>query len=147
LIGWAEVGPGLLQAIGAYRPPETAAVGDGVVAAEQHSVEAEEMVHASAQFGGGRKDLSPSELDRRASRGRPLEVLLEQARQEDAAHRAAHQKPISADTLRVRLGIGATQARRLVKIVRAEFEMNGATDERDKQHTRGAQNADATLTA
>jgi hypothetical protein len=80
-------------------------------------------------------------------RGRPLEVLLEQARQEDAAHRTADQKPISADSLRVRLGIGATQARRLVKIVRAEFEMNGATDERDKRHTRGAQNADATLAA
>ncbi|ONI93062.1 hypothetical protein ALI22I_00370 [Saccharothrix sp. ALI-22-I] len=78
-------------------------------------------------------------------RGRSLEVLLEQAPQEDAAHRTAHQKPISADTLRVRPGIGATQARRLVKIVRAEFEMNGATDERGKRHTRGAQNADANL--
>jgi hypothetical protein len=34
-------------------------------------------------------------------------VLLFPARRADAAHRAAHQKPISADTLRVRLGVGA----------------------------------------
>lgn len=47
-----------------------------------------------------------SELSRRASRDRPLDVLLEQARQEDAAHRVAHQRPISADTLRVRMRIG-----------------------------------------
>jgi hypothetical protein len=36
--------------------------------------------------------------------------LLERARQEDAAHRAVHQRPISADTLRRRLRIGATRA-------------------------------------
>jgi len=47
---------------------------------------------------------------------------LDEARREDAVHRVAHQKPISADTLRIRLGIGATQARRLVKIIRAEFQ-------------------------
>jgi hypothetical protein len=39
---------------------------------------------------------------------------------EDAAHRVAHQRPISAETLRVRLGIGAARARRLVQAVRAE---------------------------
>jgi hypothetical protein len=55
-------------------------------------------------------------------------VLLEQARQEDVAHRAAHQKPISADTLRIRMGIGATRARRLVKIIRAEFQAQVARD-------------------
>jgi hypothetical protein len=48
--------------------------------------------------------------------------LLELARGEDAAHRAAHQKPIPAGTLRARLGIGAAQARRLVKAVRSEFQ-------------------------
>jgi hypothetical protein len=53
---------------------------------------------------------------------RSPEKLLELARGEDAAHRAAHQKPISADTLRVRLGIGAAQARQLVKAVRSEFQ-------------------------
>jgi hypothetical protein len=91
--------------------------------------------------------VSPTRLDQRASCGRPLEVLLEQARQEDEAHRAAHQKPISADTLPVRLGIGATPARRLVKIVRAEFETNGVPAQGSEQHTREVQNADAALAA
>jgi hypothetical protein len=47
-------------------------------------------------------------------------ALLERARQEDAAHRAVHQRPISADTLRRRLGIGAKRSRRLVALVRSE---------------------------
>jgi hypothetical protein len=38
------------------------------------------------------------------------------------AHRADCQKPISADTLRVRLGIGAAPARHLVKVVREEHQ-------------------------
>jgi hypothetical protein len=53
---------------------------------------------------------------------------LERARQEDAAHRARTQKPISADTLRVRLGVGSAKARRLVEIVRSEFEVRNSTD-------------------
>ena len=55
-------------------------------------------------------------------------MLLEQARQEDVAHHAAHQRPISADTLRIRMGIRATRARRLVKIIRAEFQAQVARD-------------------
>lgn len=53
---------------------------------------------------------------------RMSDALLTRARKEDAVHRAVHQTPISADTLRVRLGVGAARARRLVKIVRSEFE-------------------------
>ncbi|GAB2996418.1 hypothetical protein GCM10017788_28830 [Amycolatopsis acidiphila] len=63
-----------------------------------------------------------SKGEERAVVGRTPEALLAQARREDAVHREAHQKPISADTLRVRLGVGATRARQLVKIVRSEFE-------------------------
>lgn len=147
LIGWAEVGPGFLQAIGTTHPSETVAVASCVAAVEPRSGEAKELVGAPEQSEGRRQDLSPTELDQRVPRGRPLEVLLELARQEDAAHRATHQKPISADTLRVRLGIGATPARRLVKIVRSEFETNGAPDQGTEQHTREVQNADAALAA
>jgi hypothetical protein len=64
----------------------------------------------------------PPQGDKRAIIERTPEALLAQARREDAAHRAAHQKPISADTLRIRLGVGAARARQLVKIVRSEFE-------------------------
>lgn len=147
LIGWAEVGPSFLQAIGAANPPQTATIHGGV-GVKQQSVQTEELVvSGSAQIEAESKGSAPSELSRRVSRDRPLEVLLDQARQEDAAHRVAHQRPISADTLRVRLGIGATPARRLVKIVRAEFEMNGALNPGDEAHTREDRNVDATLAA
>ena len=43
---------------------------------------------------------------------------MAQAQREDAAH----QKPISADTLRGQLGIGSARARQLVKVVQSEFE-------------------------
>ncbi|MFI7681030.1 MULTISPECIES: hypothetical protein [Pseudonocardiaceae] len=147
LIGWAEVGPGFLQAIGTTYPAKTVADGDSVTGAEAISVEAKESVADPGRSGGDRRHAKPSKLDQRAPRGRPWEVLLEQARQEDTAHRATHQRPISADALRVRLGIGATSARRLVKIVRAEFEANGARDRGDEQRTHEFQNADATLAA
>jgi hypothetical protein len=117
LIGWSEVGPGLLQAIGATSRvpvarevdrPEPAVDADSDEGAPETGTELEEDV--------------PQQREERAVVGRTPEALLAQARREDAAHRVAHQKPISADTLRVRLGVGATRARRLVKIVRSEFE-------------------------
>lgn len=49
--------------------------------------------------------------------------LVERARQEDAKHRAVHQRPISADTLRTQMGIGAKRARRLVALVRSEAQV------------------------
>lgn len=61
---------------------------------------------------------------------RSSEELLKLARHEDAVHRAAHRKPISADTLRVRLGVGATRARRLVKFVRSEHQPESDSDHR-----------------
>jgi hypothetical protein len=50
--------------------------------------------------------------------------LVDRARQEDAKHRAVHQRPISADSLRIRLGIGAKRARRLVALVRTETQLH-----------------------
>jgi hypothetical protein len=65
---------------------------------------------------------------RRSPGSDSLEVLLERVRQEDADHRARTQKPISADALRVQLSVGSAKARRLVEIVRAEFEARNSTD-------------------
>jgi hypothetical protein len=117
LIGWSEVGPGLMQAIGATSRVPVAREVD----------RPERAVHADSDEGAPetRPELDedvPQQGDERAVVGRTPEALLAQARREDAAHRAAHQKPISADTLRVRLGVGATRSRQLVKIVRSEFE-------------------------
>lgn len=74
-------------------------------------------------------------------------MLLDQARREDAAHRVAHQKPISADTLRIRLGIGATQARRLVKIIRAEFQAQTPGDPAREDAEHDARGSAVTLAA
>lgn len=116
LIGWA-VGPALLQAISATRRMPVA--GDvewpePTVGANPDDATPEDQPQLTERV--------PWRGGKQAVIRRTLEALLAQARREDAAHRADHQKPISADTLRVRLGIGATRARQLVKIVRSEFD-------------------------
>lgn len=45
--------------------------------------------------------------------------LLEPARREDLQHRALHQRPISAETLRKRLHVGAGKSRQLVTVLRS----------------------------
>jgi hypothetical protein len=64
----------------------------------------------------------------------PQEDLLVRARHEGAVHRTVRQKPISADTLRVKLGIGSATARRLVKIVRAEFQESRLSGQGELAH-------------
>jgi hypothetical protein len=100
---------------GEYGKAAFDAVGPLLKAAEQEREKLDNS--ASAQFGpAGQVDGRPVMVVR------SLAALLERVRQEDAAHRATHQRPISADKLRVRLRIGAGRARRLVRIVRAEYE-------------------------
>jgi hypothetical protein len=55
--------------------------------------------------------------------------LLERARQEDAAHRAVRQRPISADTLRRRLRLGATRAREMVALVRTDAQVHASGEQ------------------
>ncbi|MER6759979.1 hypothetical protein ABT279_02585 [Amycolatopsis sp. NPDC000673] len=120
LIGWAEVGPSFLQALGDF---SSSTATRSAVAEEQLEVlmrEKPEVSSASSETKwDGAVDRDRSHLPRQK---RSPERLLGLAREADAAHRTAHQKPISADTLRVQLSIGATQARRLVKAVRSEFQ-------------------------
>lgn len=128
LIGWAEVGPSFLQAIGEC---SSSAVTRGAVAEEQREVIAEEKPDARPAGSETKWNEEAGKDKRRFVRQtRSPERLLELAREADAAHRAAHQKPISADTLRVQLGIGSTQARRLVKAVRSEFQARIEGDQR-----------------
>lgn len=145
LIGWAEVGPGFLQAIGECRSS---------TATRPAVTEGQPEVLLRAQPGA-------SPVGRETNRGetggqdgphltrqkRSPEKLLESAREADAAHRAAHQKPISADALRVRLGIGATQARRLVKAVRFEFQARVEGDQRLNSVPRDAERGGAPVAA
>lgn len=109
-----------MQAIGEC---SSSAVTRGAVTEEQREVIVEEKPDASSA-GSETKRNEEAGKDRPPFRRqkRSPEKLLKLAREADAAHRAAHQKPISADTLRVQLSIGATQARRLVKAVRSEYQ-------------------------
>ncbi|MEV1085937.1 DUF2637 domain-containing protein [Streptomyces sp. NPDC050211] len=51
---------------------------------------------------------------------RAADPLLEQARQVDAKYREAHQRPVSGETPRKQLHVGAERSRRLVALVREE---------------------------
>lgn len=55
--------------------------------------------------------------------------MLEWARREDAEHWQTHSRPISAETLRKRLHVGATTARALVTQLRAEAVLTGPATE------------------
>jgi hypothetical protein len=134
LIGWSEVGPGLLQTIGTTRRVTVARQVDRPEPAV-HTGWDDDAPETTPQLD---KDV-PHQGDGRTVVERSAMALLAQARREDAAHRAAHQKPISADTLRVRLRVGAARARQLVKIVRSEFEEQLPAQRPDTAHeTRNA---------
>ncbi|MGW3131074.1 hypothetical protein [Streptomyces sp. NPDC001123] len=95
LIGWAEVGPGLLQAMNGM--------------AEQDGA------HSTATQGP--PDREAVQYEPRPIRT-PHDALLERARREDAEHWEPHRRPISAETLRKRLHIGAARSRTLVATLR-----------------------------
>ncbi|MDF2258433.1 SpdA protein [Streptantibioticus ferralitis] len=119
LIGWAEVGPGLLQAIGGVHavaptlPPDPAVKQDPANEAPSPAEESGPNANGSG---------SPPQQDRESlDRKRvPEGDLLESARREDAWHWEAYQRPISAETLRKRLHIGAARSRMLVAMMRAD---------------------------
>ncbi|MCC8245066.1 hypothetical protein [Saccharothrix luteola] len=90
LIGWAKVGPGLLRAVNG---PAAGGRVDGVV----EVVASDDVVVSDA-----------------------ADDLLHRARVEDVRHWESHRRPISAETLRRCLWIGARRARRLVEVVRSE---------------------------
>ncbi|TCO59403.1 hypothetical protein [Actinocrispum wychmicini] len=112
LIGWAEVGPGFLRAIGATSSMGTVKLPVVCEGAQQQAWRTEEVV------------------GRGSVRSDPV-----------------RNRPISADTMRVRLGIGATSARQLVKIIRAEFQTNNTVDPASEKGAPKAENAAVSLVA
>ncbi|MGI5502270.1 hypothetical protein [Lentzea sp. CA-135723] len=91
LIGWAEVGPGMLQSLALITAPRP-----GVVPVEP----------AQSRLEAIGVEAVLDDLDR--------------ARAADAEHWAVHMRPISADTLRTEPGVGMNRARDLVVALRAE---------------------------
>ncbi|WP_262706381.1 MULTISPECIES: SpdA protein [Streptomyces] len=125
LIGWAEVGPGLLHALATTSQPSPA---PRPSATPQHGQDP------------GRTAV-PQNDDRATSTSSPLmagterhcdgDELLKRARQEDARHWETYQRPISAETLRKRLHIGAARSCMLVTMIRSD------TSSRRADQTRG----------
>src|SRR5581483_8724629 len=115
LIGWAEVGPGLLQAISTITHQPTATI-DVQATEVRADLDATSMKNVATGQGEGSSRDTTSGPVAAASDG----DLVDRARREDARHWAAHQRPISAETLRKNLRISAARSRTLVSIVRAE---------------------------
>ncbi len=113
LIGWAEVGPGLLQAISAAgdEPSRETEVQERLVA---HAVEANDQ-----GMGNVGQLHAPDEDDQQSQLRPDGDDLLERAFAEDAWHWEMYQRPISAETLRKRLHVGAARSRMLVAAVRS----------------------------
>ncbi len=95
LIGWSEVGPVLLQALTAAPFTRRSTVVAQTADSDSTSAEQAEGVNVDAE-------------------------LLERARCEDRRHRELYQRPVSAESLRKALGVGAERSRTLAKLVRAE---------------------------
>lgn len=112
LIGWAEAGPGLLQAIQAtsQHPIIRPATKSDYPRASAPAV-------AQASEGGRR----PAEAtSRQAEREARQQDLLHRARAEDVLHWQLFHRPISAETLRKQLHIGTGTARALVTQIRRD---------------------------
>jgi hypothetical protein len=113
LIGWAEVGPGLLQAIASIRR--------GPALTDSPPTDDDTSVAANGKPVVGRSRSVEAHGDDGTDRGVSDAVdgdLIDRARHEDARHWVDHQRPISAETLRRNLRIGSGRARRLVSIIR-----------------------------
>jgi hypothetical protein len=119
LIGWAEVGPGFLQAMAISRRAET--LPEGVPSGYSVDVAADVRDGGEAAEGLGSvtdSDVTIDQWPRRDASRMIDDDLLARARQEDARHWATHRRPISAETLRKRLHIGAARSRTLVSVIR-----------------------------
>jgi len=111
LIGWAETGPALLAAIAHTSTPHVEAI------PENESVSSDAVrVGRSHEAVGDSDNVERIDLRRR----RP-DDLVQQARQEDLQHWKEHRRPISAETLRKRLHVGARTSRDLVAIIRSDY--------------------------
>jgi hypothetical protein len=117
LIGWAEVGPGFFQATSALDAQPTRSRWR-VELGRHRSMKDRDPPIGEA----GPEELPVARLVEQDHRPFLPEGLLERARREDAAHRSAHQRPISADTLRRRMAIGTKRSRQLVALVRSEAQ-------------------------
>jgi hypothetical protein len=115
LIGWAEAGPGLLRALSAVPAEPGSEHLVSPSAAKLKSGGAEQVVVGSMSLPRGQQvgaaHLRVDDLDRE---------LVVRAHLADAEHWRRYGRPISAETLRKQLRVGAKMSRTLVAVVRPE---------------------------
>jgi hypothetical protein len=131
LIGWAEVGPDLLTALTIARQPDGTTLDDAKPA---QAAFADEPAAVGQALELSAEDAKPNRApaDGQNSRAASTMVdddLLERARAADARHWDERRRPISADTLRRKLRIGAARSRLLVASIRADSQQRSAPDE------------------
>lgn len=117
LIGWAEVGPSLLQTINSV----------------DHHTDHQKSTdprHSGLPQAAPAKPFIRSTRDSDVVNSREERELVALARAEDARHREERQRPISAETLRKRLRIGAVRSRRLVTVIRSERSVDSGQRDR-----------------
>ncbi|WP_370934537.1 hypothetical protein [Amycolatopsis sp. cg13] len=122
LIGVCEAGPGLLRALSVARPYPRSVQSPAALPAESVDGGLEQVVPAAA-------GLQREKRVRAAARGDadPDEELMRRARRADAEHWRRYRRPISAETLRKQLRVGAGTSRTLVAAVRLDNAPVGAT--------------------
>lgn len=106
LIGWAEVGPALLRNLQAVDGATGTRV-DHHTTTSDLPAELKRVVGQGASTGQAATNTQPD---------------LERARDLNREHWELHQRPISAETLRRELGVGAAASRKLCAIVRSEMQ-------------------------
>jgi hypothetical protein len=118
MIGWAEVAPGLIQAMHATKtstpPSGPSAVGATAMPSDQRAVSTQRRRN------GQTKAPAAGEKGPQADPGAREQDLLHRARAEDVLHWQQHRRPISAATLRDSLHVSAGTARTLVGQLRSD---------------------------
>lgn len=123
LIGWAEVGPGLLKAIREVHGHGQAEMEPDAGTDEAlHSEEAASRTAVNNAAGQGGGNTSPATWVG-AEHDDPLVV---EACRLDTQHWDKHQRPISAETLRRELRVGSRRARALARVVRSRHQPGSA---------------------
>ncbi|MEX5713982.1 hypothetical protein AB1484_38945, partial [Parafrankia sp. FMc6] len=116
LIGWSHIGPALLQAL-----QTTSAAEDSPQSQSTATASAADQLNSAAPDRQVPNPRTPADIKESRQQKRASEQdLLHRARAEDTLHWESHHRPISAETLRKRLHIGADTARNLVTQLRTD---------------------------
>lgn len=116
LIGWSHIGPALLQAL-----QTTSAAEDSPQSQSTATASAADQLNSAAPDHQVPNPRTPADIKESRQQKRASEQdLLHRARAEDTLHWESHHRPISAETLRKRLHIGADTARNLVTQLRTD---------------------------